>query len=101
MNRVRFLPAARRDLTEIHRYIARDDEIAADRMVERIRTAVRRLGNWPESAPARFEIAPGLRGLSIGAYIAYHHVAPGVVTIVRVLHAARDPRRAGLPDSPA
>lgn len=100
MTRLRYLPSARRDLIEIHRYIARDSEAAADRLIDRIRSAVVRLRDFPESAPARPDIAPGLRGLSVGAYIAYYEVQPGLVTIVRVLHAARDPKRAGL-DGPA
>lgn len=61
MTRLRYLPAARRDLIEIHRHIA-----------------------------------PGLRGLSVGAYTVYHQVEADHVTVVRVLHAARDAARAGL-----
>lgn len=96
MTRLRYLPAARRDLIEIHRHIAADNPAAADRMIERIRAAVSRLKDFPESASPRPDIAPGLRGLSVGAYTVYHQVEADHVTVVRVLHAARDAARAGL-----
>lgn len=98
--RIRGLPSAVRDLDDIWFHIAADNVDAANRLIQRITQATARLTDFPESGSPKDEIVPGLRGIPIGSYVAYYRVEPDYVTIVRVLHAARDPKRAGL-DGPA
>jgi toxin ParE1/3/4 len=100
MNKLRYLPSAEDDLTDIFYYISRENVDAAHRTIERIRSAVTRLRDYPRSAPPRLTSSSGLRGLTVGSYIVYYRITRAGVDVIRVLHAARDPRRAGLPDQP-
>jgi toxin ParE1/3/4 len=85
-----YLPRADDDLLDIYLNIARDHEPTADRFVDQIRTAIRRLATYPRSAPARPELGEGIRSLVVGAYLMLHRVDSKQVVIVRVIHAARD-----------
>jgi addiction module RelE/StbE family toxin len=78
-----------RHLRSIHAYIAQDNPAAADRVVERIRDATSRLVNFPYSG------RPGPKGtrlLSVpGApYIVVHRVRGNEVTVLTILHTARN-----------
>jgi len=59
--RLVYLPSADDDILDIFVTIALDSEPAAHRFVDRLRTAILRLADYPESAPARDDIAPGMR----------------------------------------
>ena len=95
--RVVYLPQADRDLLEIFLAIAADNEPAAHRLIERLRTAIVRLRDFPFSAPERDDIGKGVRGLSVSGYVVLHRVAEDV-QIVRIIHAARDLPNIGLGD---
>ena len=78
-----------RHLQSIYDYIARDDPSAALKVVERIRTATLRLVNFPYSG------RPGPKGtrlLSVPGvpYIVVHRVRDDQVTILTILHTARN-----------
>ena len=80
-------PAARRDLVEIGTWIARDKPRAADRMVDRLLSAANGLSRHPLRYPS-----VGLRRLRkrpVGAYLIFYRV-DDVISVVRILHAARD-----------
>jgi len=87
--RVVYLPQADRDLLEIFLAVAADNEPAAHRLIDRLRTAILRLRDFPLSAPQRDDIDDGVRGLSVAGYVVLHRVADEV-QIVRIVHAARD-----------
>jgi toxin ParE1/3/4 len=87
--RVVYLPQADRDLLEIFLAIAAENEPAAHRLIERLRAAIKRLRDFPFSAPERDDIGQGVRGLSMHGYVILHRVTDEV-QIVRILHAARD-----------
>lgn len=87
---VAFLPDAEADLLDIYFTIGQHNEPAAARQIDRIRMAVRRLGDFPYSAAERPEIAPGARGLVVGQYVALHRIRDDEVQIVRVMHMAQD-----------
>ncbi|WP_033922421.1 type II toxin-antitoxin system RelE/ParE family toxin [Sphingomonas sp. 37zxx] len=87
---LRYLAKARDDLDEIYFHIAQENEAAAGRLVNKLESAVQRLGNFPRSAPDRSELGEGLRGLTTGGYVIFYRVEPGTVTVLRVIHAARD-----------
>jgi toxin ParE1/3/4 len=80
---------AEQDLVEIWLYVAQDNTRAADRLLNAIDDACGRLAKYPQSAPARTDLAPELRYSMIGSYlILYREVAEGI-EIVRVVHGAR------------
>jgi toxin ParE1/3/4 len=88
--RIRRSPRAIRDVDEIWQTIARDDEGAATRMVERFATATARLADFPLSAPARPEIGPDVRSVVVGRYLMLYRIEHDRVEIVRVVHGARE-----------
>jgi len=48
---------------------------------------------FPLLGRAREELAPGLRSVAIERYVLFYRVSETAVTIVRILHGARDINR--------
>ncbi len=86
-----FLSArARTDLEEIWVYIAQDNPGSADRFVDRILQACRKLAQAPRIGRPRDELASGLRSLPFEKYVIFYRVAASGVEIVRILSGYRD-----------
>lgn len=83
-------PAAETDLIEIWLHIARDDEGAADRVLDRIEQTLRMLAARPLLGRARSDLAPGLRSFPIGSRIAFYRPTERGIDLVRVLGGAMD-----------
>nr|WP_292865650.1 type II toxin-antitoxin system RelE/ParE family toxin [Mesorhizobium sp.] len=77
------------DLIAIWRYIARDSEAAADRMLDRIEARWQQLAAYPFSGAPRDDIAPGIRHIVVGDYLTLYRVGDGAIEILRVLHGHR------------
>ncbi|MGA9580641.1 MAG: type II toxin-antitoxin system RelE/ParE family toxin [Allosphingosinicella sp.] len=90
MKRVNITPAADRDADEIFAYIAEDDSFAAERQIQRIFTAAKRLADFPGSGRARPELGPGARTIVVGRYLLLYRVGPDSVDILRIAHGARE-----------
>jgi toxin ParE1/3/4 len=86
---VRLTPLARQDLEGIWLHVAGDSLRAADRLIDSIVDRCNGLGDFPELGPARPDIAPGARMLTIGDYVVLYRRVPSGVEIVRVAHGAR------------
>jgi toxin ParE1/3/4 len=87
--RLIFSPQFLRRLEDIRERIALDNPAAATRVIERIRTAIRRLAASPAiGRPGRVE---GTRELVIGGtpYIVPYRVHGDVVQVIAVLHSAQ------------
>ncbi|HMN85382.1 MAG TPA: type II toxin-antitoxin system RelE/ParE family toxin [Bauldia sp.] len=93
MPSIQISPKAEDDLGEIWMAIALDNPSAADRMLKRIGAAIERLARFPESGAPREDIARGARMLVEGAYLVLYEITADDVTVVRVVHGARDLRR--------
>jgi toxin ParE1/3/4 len=87
--RVRLTPRARDDLDEIWLYIAGDNMDAADRLIDAISSRCRSLADFPDLGPARPDIAPDARMLTIDNYIVLYRRDGDDIEIVRVTHGAR------------
>ncbi len=83
---------AREDFKRIWRYIALDDETAADRLLLALDAKIERLRDFPNIGTPRDEIRPGARTLVHGNYlILYEHDAGAdQVEIVAVVEGMRD-----------
>ncbi|MDX8534929.1 type II toxin-antitoxin system RelE/ParE family toxin [Mesorhizobium sp. VK25A] len=79
---------AEEDLIAIWQYVARDSEVAADRLPDRIERRWRQLAVYPSSGPIRDDIAPGIRHLVVGEYLSLP-CSRGCDRILRVLHGRR------------
>ena len=82
---------AERDLEDIGDYIARDNPRRALSFVVELRSKCLGLAEAPEAYPLvpRYE-ALGVRRRVHGAYVIFFVVAPDRVTVLHVLHGARD-----------
>jgi plasmid stabilization system protein ParE len=86
---VGFTWAARRDLAQIHNYIAKDNPSAASRMAVEILAACDRLELFPERG--RPGTRRGTRELTtVWPYVIVYRVKAGSVEIVRIWHGRQD-----------
>jgi toxin ParE1/3/4 len=83
-------PLARADLDGIWDYVAADNPVAADRLLERLLETFAVLASCPSMGQARDELRPGIRSFSVRKYVIYFQVVDGCLRIVRVVHGARD-----------
>lgn len=81
---------AEADLAEIWAYIAVNSESAATRLLDKIKATCARLLDFPSSGVSRDPLARGLRVVLQGNYAVYYTIAETEITVVRVLHSARD-----------
>jgi toxin ParE1/3/4 len=83
-------PQAEQDLLEVWDYIAADNPVAADRLLDRIGHLCDRLAEFPEMGRERSELAPALRSFPVGNYVLFYRPADDGIQLIRVLHGARD-----------
>lgn len=81
---------AEEDLIAIWHHIARENERAADRLLDRIDARCQQLETYPFSGAERPDIAPGIRHLVVREYLVLYRVDPEDVVILRVLHGRRN-----------
>jgi toxin ParE1/3/4 len=88
--RVELTDSARNDLVEIWTYIAGDNPAAADRVVHRVAAVCQRLARFPKVGRPRDELKRGVRSVPVGNLIVFYTTQGPNVTVLRVIHAARD-----------
>ncbi|MGO9256718.1 MAG: type II toxin-antitoxin system RelE/ParE family toxin [Bryobacteraceae bacterium] len=84
---------ARRDVLNIWRRIAEDNEPAADRFIDLLTRHFRLLGGTPYAGRQRDEIRPGYRSFPVGEYLIFYRVVVPDVSIMHVVHGRMDLRR--------
>jgi toxin ParE1/3/4 len=80
------------DLIEIWGHIANDDPLAADRQLDLIDEACQMLAGHQHAGKSRDDLAHGLRFFPVGNYLIFYNARDDGITVVRVLHGARDYR---------
>lgn len=81
---------AQTDLLEIWTYIAADSPVAADKVLDDIDAAAELAGRNPAAGRRREELAPMLRSFPVGNHIVFYRPTENGITVIRVLHGARD-----------
>src|SRR5579859_574526 len=85
-------PEAYRDIEEIWEYIAEDSLLAADRTVEEIYAAVRKLAPFPKQGHSRPDLtADPLRFYAVRDYVIVYAPDEKPLVVVAVLHGRRSP----------
>ena len=87
--KVRHTTAARRDLRELWRYIARENASAADSLLRRIGDKTRLLASQPAAGRQRPELGP-VRSTPVDRYVIFYRVDADTLHVVRVLSAYRN-----------
>ncbi len=88
--RVRLSPNALADLEHIGDWIERDNPERARSFVEELRGACRELGIFPRAFPAFPRFGPNARRRLHGNYLIVYDVEPAWVTVIAVIHGARN-----------
>lgn len=86
-------PLALEDLLHIQEYIAQDNHIAAEQVIEQFFSALEHLVQWLRSGHTRTDLSPrNVLFWPVGSYlIVYRQIEETAdVQLVAVLHAARD-----------
>ena len=91
MSNVRFAKSARTDLLEAWLFIAENNLNAADQVLESVEREADLLATQPLMGRSRPELADGMRSWPTStAYILFYLVDDKGVTVIRVMHHARD-----------
>lgn len=90
MRLINYTPETEEDLLSIWRYIAPDNEVAADRILDTIYEKCALLADNPLLGQARPDIAPQLRHFVVGRYLILYRETEDGILIVRVIHGSRD-----------
>ncbi len=81
---------ARQDIDETLIFIAADNIDAAAAFNDRLDDAFSMLGDNPTAGRERSELNEGLRSFPVGSHLIFYRIWAKKITIVRVLHSARD-----------
>lgn len=90
--RLLITPVAEQDLAEIWAYIAEDSPEAATGFVRKLESKFGPLLRHPGMGASRDQLQSGLRAWPFKTYCIYYMFDDETVTIVRVVHGARDVR---------
>lgn len=90
MSTFRLSSSARRDVLDIWRYIALDNEAAADLFIDRLIRNFRLLGDFPRAGRRRDEFRRGYRSFPVGEYLIFYRIARTHIAVMRVLHGRRN-----------
>jgi toxin ParE1/3/4 len=83
-------PTSEEDLIDIWLYIAEDQPVNADRLLDRLNEAMIKLTEMPKMGVERSELIKGLRSYPVGKYILYYRIKDNDLEVVRVLSSSRD-----------
>ncbi len=88
--RLTFTPLAEHDLESIADYIAVDNPRRALTFVRELRQQCQRIALNPPGYRLRPELGAGIRSCAYGHYVIFFEASSDAVTVVRILHGARD-----------
>ncbi len=77
-------------MKEIWKYVAADNENAADKFLDHIEDVLELLGNSPLLGRVRKELQPEVRSFAVGNYVIFYIPRKRDITVVRVLSGFRD-----------
>ncbi len=92
---IRFTPLASDDLEEAFAYVETHDRPAASELLDRLRSSIGRLADFPNVGVAlsseNYElVTPGVRFLTVEPYIVFYRSLDSGVVVLRILHSRRD-----------
>jgi toxin ParE1/3/4 len=83
-------PKAESDLIDIWLYVAEDQPVNADRLLDRLNEAALLVAATPGMGVDRPSLCKDLKSFPVGNYILYYRVKVDVLELVRVLSASRE-----------
>src|SRR5262249_32077342 len=95
--RYRLAKRARKDISAIYDYIARDNRRSADAVVDQMTREFELLAESPcsgELRPDLDDLIQNVRSITSGSYVVFFRPGPRGIEVVRVVHGSRDIREA-------
>ena len=92
MNEVVLSELAESDLAGIWAFVAQDDRVAADSLIEKVLGQFERLAVTPKAGRKRPELGASIRSLAVGSYVIFYREGRSTIEVARVLHGRRDIR---------
>ena len=83
-------PKAEADLIDIWLYVAEDQPINADRLLDRLNDAALLVAETPLMGVDRPDLSKDIKSFPVENYILFYRIKPDVLELVRVLSASRD-----------
>jgi toxin ParE1/3/4 len=93
MNRLRITASADSDIRKTAEWIARDSLQGALSWLDALDGQFSRIARSPGTGTERNDLRPRLRSTHFGAYVIFFRRTRAGVTIIRIIHGARDYRR--------
>lgn len=90
MPQIKRTQRAKYDAIEIWAYIAKENEAAADKVIDQIDDRIKSLSFLPLSGAAMTFIAPDVRRTVVGRYSIYYRPVKDGIEVLRILHERRD-----------
>jgi len=90
MRRLRITQQAYLDIDAVADFIRPDNPSRAETFVDEIASKIQTIAERPLSFPDRADWSPGLRSAVHGRYLILFDCDETIVTILRVVHGARD-----------
>jgi toxin ParE1/3/4 len=86
------------DLADAYAWIATDNPSAADRLLALIAVVISRLQPYPFIGASREELGAGVRSIRVRPFphLIFYRVDGETITLIRLLHGARDFPSAGI-----
>lgn len=81
---------SRVDYGEIWDYIASQNLVAADRLIDRLDYTLTTLATSPQMGRKAADLAPNLRSFPVGNYLIFYRPIKDGIELIRVLHGSRD-----------
>jgi len=100
VNQIVFTTLADADIDEIWLRIARDNETAADRLIDKLNDVMRRLVTFPGMGHVADHLRPGARAFVHGNYLIVYRPMDYGIAVLRVAHGARNIELVEFPPAP-
>jgi toxin ParE1/3/4 len=88
---IRDFRRAMRDLDAIWLFVARDNQTAANRLMDRLTSAFRTIASQPRIGRTRPELGPKVRSFPLDDLIVFYEIADSDIRIIRVWDGRQDP----------
>lgn len=83
-------PRSKRDVFDIWDYIASDSPRAAEKQLRRIDNVIATLAERPEAGRINSDLGAEIRSFPVDRYLVFYRPTQTTLTVLRILHAARD-----------
>ena len=83
-------PSSKRDVFDIWDYVSPHSPMGAERIIRLVGKTITMLSEQPDVGRKRSELGRDIRSFPVSGYLVFYRHTTSILTVVRILHAARD-----------